>query len=120
MFKKSLSLILALMIILSAFAASPLTAFAEDTAAETDTRDDIIDMKTGDLSPDSDIAAVGSDMVDPDYPGYEYVLLDDGTAKITSFQLLFMPEEIRVPETLGGHQVTETGTLIFRFYQILQ
>ena len=88
--KKIISVILALIIALSAWSAVPVGV----SAAEVNT------------------ATTGA-TIDEAYPDFEYYVLDDGTAEITGYK--GKGGDVTIPSTLGGYTVTSIG--IGAFYE---
>ena len=88
--KKSISLLLSLLMIISAFTALPFTAGAVNTDSKT-------------------TSAISGDF------GYE--ILDDGTAEITGYN--GEATELEIPSALDGYTVTSIGDHTFHNYESL-
>lgn len=93
--KKSLSLVLAMLMLISVFTVAPLTAGAADTNKRS-TKADIEKKTTGNSFKSGD---------------YSYYLNEDGTAEIYEYN--GSDEELVIPDTLDGHKVVSISDNAF-------
>ena len=90
--KKTISLLIALVLALSVFNIAPLTANAADSG---------------------ELAKTG--FTDPAYPDFKYIVNGDDTAEITGYT--GAGGNITIPSTLGGYKVTIIGDSAFKLYR---
>ena len=108
--KKIISVILALIIALSAWSVIPVGVSAAETnvavTAGSTWSDPQPPAKPGDTE-----ATADETNVDEAYPDYEYGVLNDGTAIIIKYN--GKGSEATIPSTLGGYTVTAIGDLAY-------